>query len=362
MLYKTIIASLALAGILSAAGCSEPSGNAPQWAWPDPDSGTGEIPEPEPEQTETNPDIVSLGWKNVEDEFGALPEGIAIYRSPEQLEGKNAIAYIAVADLSKAGYDIWSISDPESDGTDEPFMTPSEVYGAEGNGQPAVVINGGFFYMSGSKYYTSSLAVRNGKLLSPNINYASEDWVTIYYPTRAAFVEHKDGSFEACWTYYVSSAAHYAYPEPASNSWSSAPAAQPSASFPEGAETFEAETAIGGGPLLIRDGVIRNTYVEELFDGPTGIAPDSDQPRTAIGTTSDGRMILFVCEGRQRTEGVAGLLTEDVANVLLDLGCTQAVNLDGGGSSCMLVNGHETIKPSDGAQRSVASTVMLMQR
>lgn len=361
MSYKTIIASLVLAGMISVAGCSEPSGNAPQWAWPDPDSGTDE-PGDGTEEPEPNPDMVSLGWTNVEDQFGALPEGIAVYCSPEQLEGKNAIAYIAVADLSKARFDIWSISDPESDGTDEPFMTPSEVYEAEGNGQPAVVINGGFFYMSGSKYYTSSLAVRNGNLLSPNINYASQDWVTMYYPTRAAFVEHKDGSFEACWTYYVSTSAHYAYPEPAPNSWASAPAAQPSASFPDGAETFEARTAIGGGPLLIRDGVIRNTYVEELFDGPTGIAPDSDQPRTAIGTTSDGRMVLFVCEGRQMTEGVPGLLTEDVANVLHDLGCTQAVNLDGGGSSCMLVNGHQTIMPSDGEQRSVASAVMLMRR
>jgi exopolysaccharide biosynthesis protein len=35
------------------------------------------------------------------------------------------------------------------------------------------------------------------------------------------------------------------------------------------------------------------------------------------------------------------------AKILLDLGCYEALNLDGGGSSCMLVNGKETIKPSD---------------
>ena len=70
-------------------------------------------------------------------------------------------------------------------------------------------------------------------------------------------------------------------------------------------------------------------------------------------------MIVFVCEGRQMTAGVAGLTTADVANVLLDLGCVEAINLDGGGSSCMLVNGKETIKVSDGTQRSVASTVMI---
>jgi exopolysaccharide biosynthesis protein len=46
-------------------------------------------------------------------------------------------------------------------------------------------------------------------------------------------------------------------------------------------------------------------------------------------------------------------------NILLDLDCVEAVNLDGGGSSCMLVNGKETIKVSDGRQRAVASVVML---
>ena len=46
--------------------------------------------------------------------------------------------------------------------------------------------------------------------------------------------------------------------------------------------------------------------------------------------------------------------------MLMDLGCVEAINLDGGGSSCMLVNGKETIKVSDGSQRAVASTVMIM--
>jgi exopolysaccharide biosynthesis protein len=116
---------------------------------------------------------------------------------------------------------------------------------------------------------------------------------------------------------------------------------------------------MGGGPLLIDGGKFKDTYVEELFNGASGISPDSNQPRTAMGVTADGKMVLFVCEGRQMTEGVAGLTTADVANVLLDLGCVEAINLDGGGSSCMLVNGKTTIKVSDGSQRAVGSTVMI---
>ena len=149
------------------------------------------------------------------------------------------------------------------------------------------------------------------------------------------------------------------YPAPAGNTWEAKPAKQPTASYPEGGEEFAAKTAIGGGPLLIDGGKFKDTFVEELFNGASGIAPDSDQPRTAIGITADKKMITFVCEGRQMTEGVAGLTTADVANVLLDLGCVEAINLDGGGSSCMLINGKQTIKPSDGAQRSVGSTIMI---
>ena len=73
--------------------------------------------------------------------------------------------------------------------------------------------------------------------------------------------------------------------------------------------------------------------------------------------TTNKKMIIFVCEGRNMTEGVAGLTTANVAKVMKDLGCTEALNLDGGGSSCMLVNGKETIKGSDGKQRKVLTAV-----
>ena len=49
----------------------------------------------------------------------------------------------------------------------------------------------------------------------------------------------------------------------------------------------------------------------------------------------------------------------ELTNIMLRYGAYNASNLDGGGSSCMLVNGIETIKVSDGSQRAVASTVMM---
>ena len=44
------------------------------------------------------------------------------------------------------------------------------------------------------------------------------------------------------------------------------------------------------------------------------------------------------------------------------LGCETAYNLDGGGSSCLLVQGQETIKMSDGQQRPVGSVVILKKK
>lgn len=336
--------------LLGFTGCTETSGEIQDWPWQDTEVEQPQTPE------DVDEDATLDKWADVSANYGSLPEYIKVYKSPEKLEGKLAVAYVAIADMKSAEWDIWSINDSEMSGTTDSFKTPSTVY-AEGSWP--IVVNAGFFYSSGGKNYSSSLAVRNSEVLAYNINYASEDWVTIYYPTRAAFLETEDGDFDACWTYYKSGGKHYMYPSPSDNTWEARPAKTPSVNYPEGAETFAAKTAIGGGPLLIDGGKFKDTYVEELFNGASGIGPDTNQPRTAIGVTSDQKMIIFVCEGRQMTEGVAGLTTADVANVLLDLGCVEAINLDGGGSSCMLVNGKTTIKVSDGSQRAVASTIMI---
>ena len=337
--------------LLGFIGCTATSDEIQDWPWPDP-----EVEQPQPEKPEEPEGATLDKWSDVSADYGELPAYIKVYRSPEKLEGKSAVAYTAFADMTSAQWDIWSINDAEMSGTSDAFRTPGAVY-AEGSWP--IVINAGFFYSSGGLNYSSSLAVRESEVLAYNINYASEDWVTIYYPTRAAFLESEDGKFDACWTYYKSGGKHYMYPSPAENTWEAKPAKTPSSIYPEGAETFAAKTAIGGGPLLIDNGKFRDSFVEELFNGASGIGPDTNQPRTAIGVTADKKMVLFVCEGRQMTEGVAGLTTADVANVLLDLGCVEAINLDGGGSSCMLVNGKATIKVSDGSQRAVASTIMI---
>ena len=304
----------------------------------------------EPEEPETP--VEPAEWTDVTSEFGALPSYIKIYTS-SLVRGKKAVAYIAEADMGQAEWDVWSVKIQENGGnlteaTDDSFKTPSEVYADDAS---SVIINGGYFYYAGSNRYTASLAVSNSEALAYNIGYEYDSNDKMHYPSRAVFRESSDGVFDACWTYTIWNRTTWMYPCPSDNL-----SKQPSETSPAGAQAFDAKTAIGGGPVLVDGGKFVNSIEDEMF---SGISPDSNQPRTAVGVTADNKMIFFVCEGREMTSGVHGLTTADVADALLELGCVEAINLDGGGSSCMLVNGKETIKVCDGSQRSVASTVML---
>lgn len=352
---------LALICCVSAACQQKPEGGIPQeWPWENVTPQEPEKPvDPEdpnkPDPEKPNPDdpaTPTSEWTEVKGDFGTLPEYIKLYKSPNKLLDQLAIAYIAEIDLTKKSFEVWGINAPTLQGSDEPLQTPSQVYQAQG--QPAILINAGYFYTSGGRSYSSSLQVSNGTLLSPNINYASQDWTIYWYPTRAAFIEHEDGTYEVCWTYWKSAAQHYIYDVPAQNSWDKTPLSVPNESFPCEARDFSAKNAIGGSPVLIKDGQIKNTYKEELIE----IGADGPAPRTAIGLKKEEKkLVLFVCEGRNMTEGVKGYTTEQVAQILLDFGCSDAVNLDGGGSTLMLVNGKEVLKPSDKKQRAVASCV-----
>ena len=137
------------------------------------------------------------------------------------------------------------------------------------------------------------------------------------------------------------------------------PQAVPSKSFPANGKPWAPVEAIGAGPLLIKDGVYKNEWEAELFDAASGVGPTSNHPRSAVAYHPSGKVVFFVCEGRNKTPLTPGLTMKDMADLFLDLGCTDAINLDGGGSSCMLIRGQETIIPSEGTQRTVTNAIAL---
>lgn len=110
---------------------------------------------------------------------------------------------------------------------------------------------------------------------------------------------------------------------------------------------------ISGGPFLIKDGKIFIDTAEEKLNAITG-----RNPRSAIGYTDDNVLIIVTVDGRK--EGTDGVTLQELAKIMKDLKCTNAMNLDGGSSTVMLVNG-KTIGGSNikSAQISNALTVKI---
>ncbi len=114
--------------------------------------------------------------------------------------------------------------------------------------------------------------------------------------------------------------------------------------------------AVGGEPWLIRNGEFSKRTDRHGLDAPTPFASNR-HPRTAVGVTRDGHFLLVVVDGRQITS--RGATLRETAQIMLELGCVNAVNLDGGGSSTMVVRGLVVNSPSDGQQRAVASGLLV---
>ena len=113
--------------------------------------------------------------------------------------------------------------------------------------------------------------------------------------------------------------------------------------------------AVGGGPVLVRDGrpVFRSNEgftVEQLVPR---------QPRSAIGQTQDGRIILVTIDGRRAGYSV-GMTNFEVALLLMRLGAWTGSALDGGGSATMAFEGRLLNRPSDpGGERAVAEALSI---
>lgn len=118
----------------------------------------------------------------------------------------------------------------------------------------------------------------------------------------------------------------------------------------------DAEDILGAGPKLVTAGRVDVTDVREKMI-PT-FATDL-HPRTAIASLADGRALLLVADGRRSPERV-GLALDDLAKVLIELGAVDAINLDGGGSSAMVVKGTLVNFPSDAAgERPVSDAIVV---
>ena len=113
------------------------------------------------------------------------------------------------------------------------------------------------------------------------------------------------------------------------------------------------DSAVGGGPQIVRDGAPVFRAGEAFTSAQLG----PRAPRSAVGQRADGRIVLVAVDGRQAGYSV-GLTNFELAQALVRLGAVTGMALDGGGSTAMAFDGTLLNRPSGGSERKIASALM----
>ena len=291
-----------------------------------------------------------VNWVNVDAEFGQLPNNFHVYKTTDSLDGKPFIAYYAEALLKDKNLIF------DTDTTFKRRFTPTQFF--EKNDKPLLVVNGTFFSFATNS--NLNVVIKNGEIVSYNLHTIpgrGKDTLTYKHPFASALGITKKRKADVAWVYTDSSLRkpyasqmEFNYVKDSSKTFSFSDAKYATdlilghgGDLAQSLKKWKMQTAIGGGPVLVQNGEIKITNNEEQKFA--GKAIDDAHPRTCMGYTNDGKLIVLVIQGRSINAAGATLLQE--ATLLKNLGCVEALNLDGGGSSCMLINGKETIKPSD---------------
>ena len=122
---------------------------------------------------------------------------------------------------------------------------------------------------------------------------------------------------------------------------------------------MRAYSMLGGGPQLIKGGKIAITDKQEKM--AAGFATDR-HPRTAIAKLESGKLLLVTVDGRQ--PGISmGMSLYMLADLLLEFGAVEAINLDGGGSTTMVTHNKIVNRPSDQTgERPVSDAILIFPK
>lgn len=201
-------------------------------------------------------------------------------------------------------------------------------------------INGGFF--GGTSSF--SAVVYPYEVKAQNV--ATVTRFSQSYPViRSFFGMNFDRTFNVEWIYHygnnISDVYRFDEPMPYTNNQ---PTPLPPPLQANGNQYQNLLVRIGGAPTLVKNGQVNVTYNEEIMWG-SGVGLDNGDPRTAVGYTADNHVIMIVADGRQVTSQGVGL--PELAQIMIDLGCVEAMNLDGGGSTQMAVGNQLVNTPSE---------------
>ena len=123
-------------------------------------------------------------------------------------------------------------------------------------------------------------------------------------------------------------------------------------------KTMFYEDITNGVPQLIKNGKIDITWEQEKASKSF---VETRHPRTAVAKLKDGKFLMVTVDGRSESSGGLGL--SDLAALLLEFGATDAMNLDGGGSTTMFLDGKVVNTPSDReGERKVSDAIIVTLR
>ncbi|WP_345166469.1 phosphodiester glycosidase family protein [Nibribacter koreensis] len=298
------------------------------------------------------PSWAQVTWAPSIEHQQGLPASVKVFSTTDSLDGKPFKAYYLLADLKDPKLEI------ETRVGNGKRYTPKQYYDQEA-GQVLAVVNTTFFSFADNS--NLNLVINNGKVLAAQAsvkrkNPKGNDTLT-YHPTTGAIGFFKKGRADVAWAYTLGKKkkpVELSAPYP--TKIGDLPAPAPSKRNVPGMRRWKPRTAVAGGPVLVQNGQMHITAEEEMRGGASfrGL-----NPRTAMGYTPNNQLIILVVEGRNK--GVAeGATLDQLAQLMIDLGSQEAVNLDGGGSSALFIKGRDTIKPSDKeGQRPVPAVLVL---
>ncbi|MFC1500446.1 phosphodiester glycosidase family protein [Candidatus Zixiibacteriota bacterium] len=284
---------------------------------------------------------ISVEWKPVASLRDSLPDGISVYEGQDDDIPLKAW-YVRVE--PGAGF---TARVTVSDDTDQKENV-AEFAGRTG---AVVAVNGGYFRMDEDPARHVGLLYIEGRAVEPSFESIVRE-ETRYPITRAAFGITDDGRYDIAWVASRNDSL-FEWGRPPRNI--DGEPAQPIDFLT--ASLWEVRDALAAGPSLLSRGRIDITADEEVFFGST---IPRIHPRTAVGYTRSGALIILVVDGRQAASRGVDLV--ELASLMQDLDCEEAINLDGGGSSTIVVNGILLNRPTGGIyQREVMSALVVVE-
>ncbi|MBM3412676.1 MAG: phosphodiester glycosidase family protein [Bacteroidetes bacterium] len=297
-------------------------------------------------------------WTRVDSLFEPLPTSIEVWRTSSPVEGKPSIVYLVRAKLASPELQF------KADTSYRRRLTPRQFF--EKNQAPLLVVNASFF--SFTSHQNFNLLIQNGVLWALNVHAISgkgKDSLSWKHPLGSAIGITKKRRADVAWTFTDSSLSiplavqMPVMPLKDSHSHFSRKTFKKMLQPFNKPSPWRMNTAVGGGPVLVQHGLVAITNEEEMkFAGP---ALEDRHPRTAMGYTKEGWLLILVAEGRH--PGIAeGITLKQTAQLLIDWNCEEGLNLDGGGSSTLLINGKPTITPSDKSGERAVPGVFIIKR